>query len=264
MLVLSHLAGQYVPFNISAGFLFGHTQVISGLQVKPELRTSAEITGKPQGGIRRDAALFPHDVIDAWGWNLKRHCQGIGRHAQRDQVFLTQYFTGMDRAQRVARDNAAKVGMVKVLGVYSRHGLASMVIHYFNIVCVAVFKPETQTPLVVDPNAPLPCPIASQLLQAVARWVTQVIDVDGSVQHHELTQCQTLEVNRPFPYLPTRKDGGGMFASERLNHWFNYITQCVKQKALNYWATIAGARLNTHATHSNSNRKHYARRTYLR
>jgi hypothetical protein len=123
-----------------------------------------------------------------------------------------------------------------------------MVIHYFNIVCVAALKPETQTPLVIDPNAPLSSPIASQFLQAVARWVTQVIGAYRSIQQHELTQCQSLEADRPLPDLPTSKDSGGVFALERLNHWFNCITQCVKRKALNHRATIAGARHNTLAT----------------
>jgi hypothetical protein len=109
-----------------------------------------------------------------------------------------------------------------------------MVIHYFNIVRVTVFKPETQTPLVIDPNAPLSRPIASQFLQAVARWVTQVVNAYRSVQQHELTQCQRLETDRPFPDLPTRKDGGGMFALERLDHGIDYITQFVKRKALNH------------------------------
>jgi len=93
-----------------------------------------------------------------------------------------------------------------------------MVIDYFNIMCVAVLKPETQTPLVIDPNAPLPSPITTQFLQAVARWTTQVVNAYRSIQQHELTQRQSLEVNMPLPDLSTDKDSGGVFASERLNH----------------------------------------------
>jgi hypothetical protein len=89
-----------------------------------------------------------------------------------------------------------------------------MVIDYFNIVCAAVFKPETQTPLVIDPNAPLPCPNTRQLFQAVARRITQIVNAYCSIQQHELSQCQSLEANRPLPGLPASKNGGGMFASE--------------------------------------------------
>jgi hypothetical protein len=85
--------------------------------------------------------------------------------------------------------------------------VASVVINYFNIVCTAIFKSETQTPLVIDPNALLTCTIASQFFQAVAWRITQIINANGSIQHHELTHCQSLEVNRPFSGLPTRKDG---------------------------------------------------------
>jgi hypothetical protein len=93
-----------------------------------------------------------------------------------------------------------------------------MVIDYFNIVGVVVLKPETQTLLVIDPNTPLSSPIASQFLQAVTRWVAQVIRAYRSIQQYELTQRQSLEVNRPLPDLPTRKDSGGVFAVERLDH----------------------------------------------
>jgi hypothetical protein len=98
------------------------------------------------------------------------------------------------------------------------HGLALMVISYFNTVSVVVLKPETQTPLVIDPNAPLPSPVATQFFQTIAWWVTQVINAYCNIQQHELTQRQSLEVNRPLPYLPTSKDSGGVFASERLDH----------------------------------------------
>ncbi len=199
MLGLSHFTRQDFPFNIGDGFLFGHAKVISGLQVKPELRASAEITGKPQGGIGGDAALFPHDVIDAWGWNLQSHCQGIGRHSQRVQVFLTQYFAGMDRTQRVTRDNVAKVGMVKVLGAYGRHGLASRVIHYFNIVCVAVFKPKTQTPF-------MPC----------GYWSWRFIDDHNInwdyVRNDWLERWKMVKhmiVQRDYSLVPTRPDKTG-------------------------------------------------------
>ena len=228
----SHLTRQDFPFNVANGFLFGHAQVISGLQVQPEFRASAKVTGKPQGSVGGDAALFTHDVIDTRGGNLKGDGQGVGSHAQWVQVFLTQDFTGMDRVQRVTCKHVAKVGVVKVLGVDGGHGLASVVIGDFNIVGVIVFKPETNTPLVIDPDAPLSRPIATQLFQAVAGRVTQVVNAYRSVQQHELTQCQSLEVNRPLPDLPTSEDSGGVLASERLDHCLNCITQRVKRKAL--------------------------------
>ena len=42
-----------------------------------------------------------------------------------------------------------------------------MVVGYFNIGCFAVCKPKAYSPLVVNPDTPLPCPITREGFKAV-------------------------------------------------------------------------------------------------
>lgn len=51
-----------------------------------------------------------------------------------------------------------------------------MVIHDLNVVRVAVSPPETDPPLVVDPNAVLTFPVSCQFFQPIPGWDSQVLD----------------------------------------------------------------------------------------
>jgi len=50
-----------------------------------------------------------------------------------------------------------------------------MIIHNFNIAGAIIFPTKTNTPLPVDSNAVLPCPITGQRLQPVAAQSRQVL-----------------------------------------------------------------------------------------
>jgi len=49
-----------------------------------------------------------------------------------------------------------------------------MVVNNLNIACLTVRESETDSPLVVDADAVLPCPAALQRLKPVCRWHAQV------------------------------------------------------------------------------------------
>lgn len=62
---------QYLAFDLWPGNELHGLQVIACLQVQPELRRGIEIPRQPQCGVRRDAALFANNIIDAWRGNAQ-------------------------------------------------------------------------------------------------------------------------------------------------------------------------------------------------
>jgi hypothetical protein len=93
-----------------------------------------------------------------------------------------------------------------------------MVINDLRIKRVAVLPSKTDTPLIVDSNAPLARPIAGELLQPVCWWNTKVFQGVGSIQHAKLSQRNLLDrLRQPAGALklkyPTR-----FFAPEGPDH----------------------------------------------
>ena len=64
-----------------------------------------------------------------------------------------------------------------------------MVISDLYIERVSFFPHETDPPLVVDPDAVLPPPIAGKSLKVIARKRAQVVESLGCVKLRELTLC---------------------------------------------------------------------------
>lgn len=69
-----------------------------------------------------------------------------------------------------------------------------VIIRDFNIVGVAVFPPKTDTPLVVDPNAPLTRAIPAQFFEMVGGRDSQIVDSDGVVYHAQFPQSDLLNI----------------------------------------------------------------------
>ncbi len=73
-----------------------------------------------------------------------------------------------------------------------RHHLSLVVVHDLHVVSIATVPPEADPPLVVDPDAVLPGPIAPQPLQAIPGRHTKIIQPGGGVQHPQLPQGHIL------------------------------------------------------------------------
>ncbi len=58
-----------------------------------------------------------------------------------------------------------------------------MVICYFNVKRITAVPFETDSPLVINSDAMLSCTIATEFFKSIRRWDSQVIDVDGIVDH---------------------------------------------------------------------------------
>ena len=92
-----------------------------------------------------------------------------------------------------------------------------VIVHDFNVVSVAVSPHETETPLIVNPNAVLPRSVAMQCFQAIAGRSCQVAQFDGAVQLPKLSPCDPLDSLKAADRLPTVKSPS-FGAAERLDH----------------------------------------------
>jgi hypothetical protein len=59
---------------------------------------------------------------------------------------------------------------------------------------------EAHTPLLVDANAVLPGSLALQLLQAIARWDAEIVELLRGVDSNELSQHHTPEAGWKRPH----------------------------------------------------------------
>lgn len=192
----------------------GDRQIVVGLQVQPYLGGRAEIAPQAQSGIGGDATASGNDVRDAGRRYINCCRQRACRHIQRGQEFFRQNFTRVDRRERVGdilvRDSvlhdlfllqvwacsASLKGSKSSLtqGWLGREALSaapkfcpplprsSVVVGDLYIVGIAAFPSETDSILVIDPDAELPIPVAFQGLQSVARRGSQVVQLDRGLE----------------------------------------------------------------------------------
>lgn len=68
----------------------------------------------------------------------------------------------------------------------------SMIVYNFNKVSISVLPLEADSPLIVNPNGPLPFAVAAELLQAIARRGPQVTHFLSVVQSKQLVTSTLL------------------------------------------------------------------------
>jgi hypothetical protein len=94
-------------------------------------------------------------------------------------------------------------------------------------VCRACGGPgEADAPLVVDADAVLSSAATVQLLETVARWDSQIVDVLSGVEDQEFAISNSLKVGAKFTDVFAIPDELGFFIRERLDH-LPSITRCV-------------------------------------
>ena len=92
-----------------------------------------------------------------------------------------------------------------------------MVIDDLDVIGVAVLEAETQTPLVVYPNTPLPTPVSPEGLQSVRRRDAQVINAAGDVEHLKFSLRHRSKSAKPFRRRAA-KQRLRVLAAEGLDH----------------------------------------------
>jgi hypothetical protein len=117
---------------------------------------------------------------------------------------MQQDFAGMHGRKPLACDDVAPLHVVQFFAL-NTHFILLVVINDFHICGVTVFPTETDTPLVVDTDAPLPCSIASQQFEAVAGRHSQLIEFARGIDELEFSPCYSLNLMRKLANKPPVK-----------------------------------------------------------
>jgi hypothetical protein len=98
-----------------------------------------------------------------------------------------------------------------------------VIIDDLNIVRIAFSPNETETPLVIDPNAILARSVAMQRFQAISWWRPQISQFSGGVQLPYLPARNSLDCLEASTKLPAIKSLS-FLGAKRLDHEYNSIT----------------------------------------
>jgi len=92
-----------------------------------------------------------------------------------------------------------------------------MAINNFNIVDIAAFPFETDSPLIIYANAVLPLPVALQSFQLIAGRLSEILKSPGAVQIKQLPTRLPFEgLETSNPTIP--KEDGGIPTSKCFDH----------------------------------------------
>ena len=93
-----------------------------------------------------------------------------------------------------------------------------MVICYFNVKRITAAPFKTDSPLVIDSDAMLSCTITAKLFKSIRRWDSQVIEVNGIVDHTQLSQSYLLNIRWKLPRTFALINLFGFSISEGFDH----------------------------------------------
>lgn len=93
-----------------------------------------------------------------------------------------------------------------------------MVVDDQDIVGVSIFPAEADTPLLVDSNAILPGSFACQLLQTIARWDSEVVQLFCCVNHYKFSQHYAPQSRWKRSHRLSLEQTRGPLVSEALYH----------------------------------------------
>ena len=76
---------------------FRRFDIVTVLQIEPDLRRGAKRLAQAQGGVGGDAGRLGGNALHPRARHAHRLCQRAGREAERNKKFLAQHFAGMER-----------------------------------------------------------------------------------------------------------------------------------------------------------------------
>ena len=97
------------------------------------------------------------------------------------------------------------------------HDIHLVVIDNLDINRIPILPPETDSPLIIDPNAILTAPLSRELLQAIRRWAPQISKCFRRIQNQESSQSHALNSVESLG-VSALKDLLGLSATEPLDH----------------------------------------------
>ncbi len=137
-------------------FGLDYVNLVSCLLAQPELLGRAKKLCQPDCRISRDPALAQNNVVHPWRRNTNFLRQTVNAQLHGLEKFLFQNLSRMDPPIRCALP-------------YDTHlVLSSVIIHDLHVIRIAIPPIETDSKLIVDPNAVFPFAVSLQLLQTIA------------------------------------------------------------------------------------------------
>ena len=112
------------------------------------------------------------------GGTLSARARGVLRQAERFHEFLAKNFARMNRRQFIRFHNR------------------SVIINNFNVKRIFALPPETNAPLVIDPNAMLAFAIHFQRFQMIARWNSQIVQTPRLADQKQFPPRHSLNLRR--------------------------------------------------------------------
>lgn len=176
-------------------------QVETCLQIQPEPLRCPEVARETKCGIRRYPPRSVHDLIDPPRWNAYVPGQSILRDPEPLEKIDAQYLAWVNRTQLSAL-----------------HAHSSVVVDYLDVVGVSILPTEADAPLLVDTNAVLASSLAFQLLKAIARWDSEVVQPVRCVHHHKFSQHHAPQCRWKRSHGLSLKQPLSPFVSEALYH----------------------------------------------
>ena len=95
-----------------------------------------------------------------------------------------------------------------------------MIIHDFYVNGITIDPFKAYPPLIVDPDAVLPCPTTTELLQPVRWRDAEIVQRDGIVEHAQLAVADLLNVLEQPGRSQAGEDAEGFLALEGFDHVF--------------------------------------------
>jgi hypothetical protein len=113
-----------------------------------------------------------------------------------------------------------------------------MIIRDLNIKRVRTFPFETNPPLIIDSNTILSYPVTASFFESIRWWNSQVVDIDGIVDHTEFSQSHLLNVRWQFTRLFALIDFLCLIVFEGFDHANDYIVRRTKCQAINIYFSL--------------------------
>ena len=173
-------------------------QCVEGILEPQEIAfRQAKKLAQSQVRIGRDAACSSNNRMNA-----------IGRHADRLGELVLAH---ADLIQKLCLEDFTRMWIVQ-LG----HGHCPLVIiNDFYVQRFAIVPSETETPLLVDADAPLTHAVSLKGLQPISRRIAQVLNRQRSVELTQLSQRPVLNIAWKLAATLALPDALGLFVGER-------------------------------------------------
>jgi len=71
-----------------------------------------------------------------------------------------------------------------------------VIVDDLNVLCVAIAPDETDSPLIINPDAVLPPSVSGEGFQSVSRWNAEIFKLYTAVQHPQFPQGCLLNIGR--------------------------------------------------------------------